>query len=213
MTVVVGVIESGLPPTEINPQPTRIIFGSDTLGSSTEVRRNRLDRKIFKHDPFILGFTTSYRMGQILRFHLWDHLKELRPGVLGGDDVLRGLELLGMDPYVYMATYFVPAVRDALKEQGFLRVENNREEGGNFMVGFAGWMYTIYQDFQLEVQSEPISIGLGSDYALGSLYSTVGMEPAARVEVALRASAEYCTSIGPPFTIESLYTRRFESSC
>ena len=47
-----------------------VYVGADSLGSNGNKIITRKDTKIFIRKPFIFGFTSSYRMGQLLRYSL-----------------------------------------------------------------------------------------------------------------------------------------------
>ncbi|MFI2358160.1 hypothetical protein OG582_11910 [Streptomyces anulatus] len=57
MTVIVGLVHKG-----------RVHLGADSAGVSGLQLTVRRDPKAFRNGPYALGFTTSFRMGQLLRF-------------------------------------------------------------------------------------------------------------------------------------------------
>ena len=112
-----------------------------------------------------------------------------------------------MDIYEYMCTLFVDAVRECFKQGGFMqKAQDGDEKGGEFLVGYADRLFMIEGDFQVaELTVEFNSCGCGSDFALGSLYSTIGlpMSVEERVLKALETSEFYCMGVRGPFTILS----------
>ena len=74
-------------------------MAADSAGTNTEYHTQSLRKqsKIFRNGEFIFGFTTSFRMGQILQYNF--HPPE-RPE--------------NITDMVYMVTRFIPAVKDAL---------------------------------------------------------------------------------------------------
>jgi hypothetical protein len=143
----------------------------------------RKDPKVFQNGPFLIGFTSSFRMGQILMDAAFPD-----PG--------------NMDEFEYMRTQFVDVARTRLKDGGYVKVDNNREESGQFLVGFHGRIFEVDCDFQV---GEPVdsfcAVGQGSQEALGSLYSTPNIPPVDRLLIAMEASARYRPGVRPPFNI------------
>ncbi len=59
MTCIVGVVKDGV-----------VYIGGDSAGVSGLRLIKRKDSKVFKRKGFIIGYTSSFRMGQLLRFKL-----------------------------------------------------------------------------------------------------------------------------------------------
>ena len=79
----------------------------------------------------MFGFTTSFRMGQLIRY-------ALEPPEPEGE----------LDRF--MSTAFVDAVRACLKDGGWARRDNEREEGGTFLVGVQGRLFAVHDDYQVD---------------------------------------------------------------
>ncbi len=136
---------------------------------------------------FIIGYTSSFRMGQILQYNL-DIEKQK-------DDI---------DDLRYMATIFIESVRKSFGEGGYREIESERESGGFFLVGYKGKIYSIGDDFQVNSSIDGFtSVGSGESYALGSLFETKGEAPFIRLEKALSAASYFSGAVCPPFTIVS----------
>jgi ATP-dependent protease HslVU (ClpYQ) peptidase subunit len=140
--------------------------------------------KVFHNGPFVVGFSTSFRMGQILQYHL----RPPRPSKSRTKDLTR-----------FMVVQFIEAVREVFKDKEF---EDEDGEGGKFLVGYKGALFVVDVDFQIY---RPLpgyhAIGAGDNPALGALFASEGVPPQKRVLQALRASAEFCTVVRPPFTV------------
>jgi hypothetical protein len=124
-------------------------------------------------------------MGQLLRW-------SLRPPVPEG-----GLER-------FLATTFVDEVRQCLKTGGWAGIENSREEGGTFLLGIQGRLFTIMDDFQVgEAADGYDAVGSGDALALGALYATANLNlyPTERITLALSAAAAHTPFVMQPFTI------------
>ncbi len=74
-----------------------------------------------------------------------------------------------------MVVDFVDSLRATLKERGWARNTqvNNQEEGGHFLVGFAGRLLHVEADFQVgEARDGFDAVGCGSEAARGALFAT-----------------------------------------
>lgn len=180
MTCIVGLEANG-----------RVYIGGDSSSASGwSVDASRL-RKVFRSGDFLIGCTGTWRMTQLLQFSLDVRLQE------DNEDDLQ-----------YMVLGFIEAVRKCFKEGGFAKVENEQEEGGKFLVGFNGKIYTVEQNFQVCSSSDGFcAIGCGDDFALGNLWATRGMAPEKRVLIALEAAGHFSGGVCPPYYIECLETR------
>lgn len=168
-----------------------IYMGCDSAGvGGWYNRQNRMDPKIYRVGEMLIGFTTSFRMGQLLGYSLTlpKHYAEVT------------IE-------TYMATLFINAVRDCLKAGGWAHKEKESEVGGVFLVGYKGRIFQIMDDYQVGESAEPYAaVGCGQDLALGSLFSsnTGLLAPRERLEEALRAAAAFSAGVYPPFKFEEL---------
>lgn len=174
MTCIVGVEHAG-----------RVYIGGDSAGVAGMSLRVRTDTKVFRNGPYVMGFTTSFRMGQLLH-HAFD-----APEVTGDLDK-------------FMVTTFVDAVRKCLKDGGWLSKDKDREEGGTFLVGVAGTLFAVHGDFQVGRNADGYhAVGCGDDLALGSLHSTRGLAPRWRLTAALEAAAHHSSGVAGPFVMRS----------
>lgn len=186
MTAIVGLVSNG-----------RVVMGADSLGVDGGLgAMARADQKLFRRGPYLIGFTSSFRMGQLIRYRAdlpepyeWEH-----------------------DMLAFMSTRFVDAVRQCLKDYGWAKATDAREQGGAFLVGFRGALYDVESDFQVGIRAEGYdAVGSGKAYALGSLHATnevrkmvgpsvwIGHD---RVRMALEAAAAFSAGVRGPFLIE-----------
>jgi ATP-dependent protease HslVU (ClpYQ) peptidase subunit len=181
MTCIVAVkVETGGTP--------RIVIGGDSAGVAGHDILIRKDPKVFRNSELLIGITSSFRMGQIMRF------KFVPPAIPPGIDL-----------YEYMVVHFVDRVRAAMKEGGFAEVQNSVERGGSFIVGLRERIFTIGSDFQVGENVDGFaSVGSGADYALGAL-DTLRTLPhlsgEQMVEQALHTAAKFSGGVRPPFVI------------
>lgn len=175
MTCIVGAVANGT-----------VVIGGDSMGSNGHSKETRLDEKVFRHGPFIIGFTTSFRMGQALRFKL--NVPE---------------QPTDMSDYEYMVTLFIDAVRQCLRDAGYAKKSNEQEEGGTFLVGYKGQLYSIEGDYQVGIVAGSYqAVGSGADFAKGAMHVQPDTIPTdERIRAALAAASAHCVSVGPPFVI------------
>jgi ATP-dependent protease HslVU (ClpYQ) peptidase subunit len=172
MTAVVGLIEGG-----------KVYIGADSAGVSGLNLTVRADAKVFRRKRYLFGFTTSFRMGQLIRYSL------VLPKPTGNLDA-------------FMSTTFVDALRDCLKSGGWAAKDNDREEGGTFLVGVRGRLYAVYGDYQVGKAADGFAaVGCGDQVALGALFATAdaGLSPRRRVLGALAAAERFSAGVRGPF--------------
>ena len=177
MTCIIGLEHNG-----------KVYIGADSASASGwQVLETRLP-KVFLRGEIVIGYTTSFRMGQILQHHL-----EVRPQEEGETD----------DAFVVCV--FIEAVRECLKKHGFTKIENNVEEGGFFLVGYRGILYKIADDFQANSMAGGFSaIGCGEKYALGAMQALEHLPPRKRIMKALKIAAHFSGGVRGPFNVRKL---------
>ena len=79
-----------------------VYIGGDSAGVAGLSLVVRADEKVFRNGDFLMGFTTSFRMGQLLRYKLYP------PRRHPDDRVAK-----------YMVVDFIDAVRECLKAGGY----------------------------------------------------------------------------------------------
>lgn len=162
-----------------------VYIGGDSAGVAGLSISIRADEKVFKNGPFIMGFTSSFRMGQILRYK-FDPPKQKA----------------SQTDMQYMVTDFIDSVRSCFSKNGF--GDKDGTVGGNFLVGYNGVLYNIEKDHQVGIPKEPYdAVGCGSDLALGSLHSTadLSIKPEKRIIMALEAASKFSAGVAPPFLL------------
>jgi len=163
-----------------------VIVGGDSAGLSGWVRTHRADPKVFITGSCVIGFTTSYRMGQVLRYA----------------DLPKPLDREGSDLERFVATEFVDGVRDALKSAGWAKKDNEREDAGTFLLGVNGRLFKVGDDYQVGWSRDGYeACGCGWEIAYGALHATRRLRPETRVRRALVAAAYHSGGVHPPFTI------------
>lgn len=180
MTCIVGFIDND----------KTVYIGGDSAGSAGHYMTKRKDPKVFVRHPFIFGFTTSFRMGQIL---------------MCGDLKIRQQKKDEVD-YEYMVNAFIPSIIKLFRENNWERKSKDGEvEGGTFLVGYKDKLYSIENDFQVaENLNNYDCVGCGADIAKGAMFAmskddTINAET--RIKTALEAASEFSSWCASPFNI------------
>jgi len=176
MTCIVAVAKSG-----------NVWMGADSAGVGGLSLRVRNDPKIYRVGEFLFGFTSSFRMGQLLGYTFVPPKQVCGP-----------IEQ-------YMSTDFIDVLRKTLKDGGFAKVDSSVESGGTFLVGYRGRIFKICDDFQVAEGIEPFdACGCGEEIALGALFTSQGKEPGERVHLALEAAEAFSAGVRRPFICRSI---------
>lgn len=180
MTCIVGLLDNGV-----------TYMGGDSLGSNGYSKMVRRDRKIFKLKDTpnaIAGYTTSYRMGQLLMYSNGLIDKRDEPNI----------------NHEYMVTHFIPNVIKIFENGGFNKTDNGEKSGGIFLVAYKDKLFKIESDYQVAEAIEKYNAcGCGEDFALGSLKTTEDMDltPIERIHLALQSASKFAVGVAPPFYI------------
>lgn len=173
---------------------TEIIYiGGDSRLISSEDGSVRVSKipKVFVNGNLLIGYVGSVRTGQCLFPELWTPPKPK-----------------GFKKNVFTIT---ESIREQLENMKCsVEGKEGEEMQSNFMVAYNKTLFVIYEDFQIELVTENYcSIGIGYQYALGSLWETtnLGLDPIERIKRALSCSSNFHSSVCPPFTIFSISKR------
>lgn len=175
MTCIVGTTRRG-----------ELWIGADSASVAGYNLTRRADGKVFQNGNFLIGFTTSFRMGQLLQYRLLP--PECKPD---------------QDLYRFMVTDFIDAVRQCLKEGGYATKDKETESGGTFLVGYRNRLFTVEDDYQVNESTDPFAaVGAGASFALGALYSTVGkgIDNDLYLSDALDTAEHFSGAVRRPFT-------------
>lgn len=176
MTCIVGLVEGGT-----------VWIGGDSAGTDSWDHQCSVKApKVFRRGEFLFGCTTSFRMLQLLQF-------AFQPPVHHPDVAVE----------TFIVIEFMSAWRTCLSSNGWLKKQNDREEGGTFLAAYRGRLFKIQDDHSaFEVSEGYNAVGSGYMVALGALHATPAMAPHDRVGAALSAAATHVASVRGPFVIE-----------
>lgn len=180
MTCIVGYVSNG-----------KVYMGGDSMGVNTSTYEYRIvnDSKVFTRYGFIFGFTGSFRMGQLLRYKF-----NLGSADIGMDDTME-----------FMCTKFIDHVRQLFKDNGYSRIVNNVERGGDYLVGVNGRLFIVEEDYQIGENRMPyMSVGCGYQYAMGAmhaLHDNKKLNAGQKISKALDAACANSAYVKEPYNI------------
>ena len=177
MTAIAGFVQDG-----------KVWIGGDSAGVDGWSLTLRADQKVFRNGEFIFGFTSSFRMGQLLRYAFTPPTQKEN-----------------QDIFTFMVTDFANAIRECLKAGGYAKKKDEEESGGVFLVGYRGRLFRIDSDYQI---GEPLdgydACGCAELILRGALYATRGVSAEERMQIALTAAEHHSAGVRGPFHSESL---------
>jgi len=177
VTAVVGVEHAG-----------GVVMGADSISVDPGYyrTRDRTTRKLFRRGAYLIGYTSSFRVGDLLRFQVpWP---APRPGV--GVDAL----------YEHLVVKVIPGIRETLKNGGALTTKDGSDAAGGFLLAVSGRLFRVDIDLHVgRYEHGFATCGAGEDVANGALHATVGMSPKTRVQRALAAAEACCIRVRGPF--------------
>jgi hypothetical protein len=103
--------------------PRGVLLGADSMSAETTCWTADVcvEPKVFRAGAYVMGFTTSFRMGDLLR-----HQARLEPPSGRGS------------LHRHLVTKVIPALRELFKGGGFATSKDGAESGGCFLLGRAG---------------------------------------------------------------------------
>lgn len=188
MTCIVGIRHS-----------SGVLLAGDSVGvNGGGAAQMRRDPKVFQLNRHVaIGYTSSFRMGQLLRFNL------SLPAIVDAVGDKRS-----DDAFEWAVKEFIPACRTALKDGGYATVNNTAEYGGYFLLAVRDRLFEVQSDYQVaEPTPAYVATGSGEEIALGALHVLVGpdSEPLTKTKAkefatkALNAAVFHSAYVRPPF--------------
>jgi len=166
-----------------------IWVGGDSAGVSESALTIRKDSKVFRNGNFLIGFTSSFRMGQILRYKLKNpkHIESITP-------------------VEYLNTIWIDEVRNTFKTEGYSDITSNVESGGCFIGAYKGVLFSVHSDFQIAIPALDFeAVGSGGEIAKGSLYTqkvlNKNKDGKSMVKLALQSAEKMNAYVRKPFKI------------
>ncbi len=166
-----------------------VYMAADTAGTAGWLQMDLANGKMFTYEDYLVGFTCSYRMGQVLQYNTaWPKYTEDKG-----------------DLFPFMVREVVPAVRSAMKAAGFAEITEGRERIDNqaqcALVGIRGRLFHLSGNYQIDENLVGIdSVGCGGVLALGSMLTLKKTAPNAtprkRLALAMAVTMEANAGVG-----------------
>ena len=161
----------------------KVYMGGDRGHSDSHTLVSSTQPKIFDTGSYLIGYAGNSGIGQAVVYNFE------YPAVGKTHNIDR-----------HMLKVFIPALRSFFKDND-IKIPDSEDDNAGFIVGVKGRVYEIdISDFQC-IEYEEVSIGSGSGYAYGSLYSTKDYEPLDRIRQGLEAAIKYSPSCQGPIDI------------
>lgn len=172
MTCIVACIEHG-----------KAYIAGDKAGANGFTKNITVKPKLFKKDNIIFGYTTSFRMGQILEHEL----------ILPERSVNETLT-----HYVY--TKLVKSIIKCFKDNGFGGKDDTIGDiGGNFIFIIENNIFEMQSDFSIiEHECNFCSVGSGTYHATAAmevLMKYTKLKPQEKLKEAIRVASKFVTSV------------------
>lgn len=163
-----------------------VIVGGDSAGCLPDEVNIMAAPKVFKNKQFVIGYTGSFRVGQLLQY-------SFKPPRLTSRTVLRH----------YMVNKFVRALQKCLKDHEAVKLTSTQMASSEFVVAISNSIYIVDSDYAVSEWSSDYAVsGLGAPYAMGSLYTSANeKDPKVRIIKALESAANFSPWVRQPFTL------------
>lgn len=136
-----------------------IVFGSDSLVSTSYNKYSCKNDKIFYKGKTIIGVAGSPRVGQLIQYELKDFK-------------IKSNDQTEME---YMVKIVAQSIKTVLEENNACDPEEFPFE---VLIGYNGKLYQMFNDFQIVELDYPYqAVGSGSDIAIGSLFTSSMVDP------------------------------------
>lgn len=178
MTAIAGFVQDG-----------HVWIGGDSAGVGGHYSLTlRADQKVFRNGEFLFGFTSSFRMGQLLRYSLTPPKQKEE-----------------QDVFSFMVNDFTNAVRECLKAGGYATKKEEVETGGIFLVGYRGRLFRVDSDYQVGESLDGYdACGCGEAVLQGALFAARDVKDELRMRIALEAAEHHSAGVRGPFHVEHL---------
>lgn len=204
MTCTIAIIENGV-----------TYVGSDSLGSDGYMQSVRNDIKLYKavnNDNFIIGFSGSYRAGQIIQYNqriFPDQISSKKEFInnISSKIIKRDLFKEPNVNHSYMVNAIIPKIQAELNAAGGEQLFNGTEKytPGTFIIAYKDKIYEIDYDYQVAIPSHGFTaIGSGEAVAKGVLYAIQNVSnysPEEKLIIALQAASEFTVGVKGPYYI------------
>ncbi len=172
----------------------RVWIGADSFGSTNSYGIVYNNKKVFKlkdNKNMLIGYTTSFRMGDLL---------EYSKGLIDEMSLLKN-EIIDRE---YIVTKIIPRISRLFADNKFETNDRGEASGGDFLLANNTDLYLVQDDYSVVEPKEGfISCGSGMYFALSSMYTTqnTDMSPVERIKLALETAEHFQINVRRPFVI------------
>jgi ATP-dependent protease HslVU (ClpYQ) peptidase subunit len=167
----------------------KVHMAGDRMGSDGFVHNvfNKT-KKVFKVEDFIIGYTSSFRMGQILQYS-WQPPARL---VTDKND----------EHYIYKTV--VDSIKKCFEANDFGKKDSVEFSGGNFLLGWKGRLFEVQNNLSLLEVESYASVGCGCYHALAGMktmnsFKILDKEPEKFLAKAIDIAAECVTGVSKEY--------------
>ena len=176
MTCIVAEVKDGV-----------VHMAGDKCGSNGYTKIMVDKSKVFINRNFIIGYTTSFRMGQLLEF-TWNPPEKLPSQ--------------SEENFIYKTV--VDSIKAMLKADGFA----TDKEGGSFLFGYEGKLYEMQDDYAIFKIDKYSAVGCGEQEAKAVLHTldhiNYECDMEERLSLAIKASSLTKTGVSSEYNYLSL---------
>ena len=166
----------------------KVYVGGDSATGNGWGLRVATTPKVFRLGELLVGFTDTWRFGQLLQYSL------VVPQRDGEDSDER-----------YLIATLIPAIRSTMKDHGYVTTEDSRESAGGAIIGYRGRVYELSPNFGLTTFADKVAaVGVGWMFAEGAMLALEQLAPKERILKALEIVGRCSDGVLPPFTVMEL---------
>lgn len=163
-----------------------VLMGADSCAAVGNFAGIVATPKVAKVGSYLIGYTSSFRMGQLLHFAL--STNKPHPD---------------QDLFWHLVNDFIPSFRRVMRDGGAITTKDGADIGGQFLLAHGTRLFGVNADFSvLEYREDFWAVGCGTGWAMGAMFAMKdSKKPTARerAEVALKAAATYSGWVKPPY--------------
>ncbi|TGQ19350.1 hypothetical protein [Mesorhizobium sp. M00.F.Ca.ET.217.01.1.1] len=163
MTCIAGLVDNG-----------KVFIGGDSAAYGDDAVEVRANRKVFRNGEYLIGFTGSFRVGQLLQFATGLPAPKPRSDLLG-----------------HIVTELIGPIKQAV----------DKETAADILIGCRGRLFKVCTDYNVAEYPTYAAAGQGERYALGRLHGSLG-PPEQRLVAALAAAEAHSAAVRAPFYVE-----------
>lgn len=153
----------------------RIVLAGDKIGVSGNFKAIIKEPKVFFNCDFMIGYTTSFRMGQLLN-HTWKPTKRKKDQ--------------SVENYIYVDT--IGSIRKLFEENWFFD-KTKEDDWGIFILCYENKIFKVHTDMTITESMDHIAVcGSGREVAKGAL--CVLLEYEKDIETILRKTFDIVSS-------------------